>query len=55
MGIARDFAIQNIEELATRKGIANIVGQRPPPGARYKTRNERIIEDGLLEIEFDTL
>lgn len=51
---AKKFAIQNIEELASRKNIANVVGKPPPPGARYKTCGEKV-ENGLLEIEFDTL
>ena len=49
---AKKLAIDNIEELATRKNIVNVVGKRPPKGARYKTTNEQTTKDGLLEIEF---
>ena len=55
LDMAKKLAIGNIEELATRKNIANVVGRRPPPGARYRTGIERMTDDGLLEIEFDTL
>ena len=51
---AKKWAIENIEELATGKNIALVVGNPPPPGAAYMTGNERTTEDGLLEIEFKT-
>ena len=51
---ARQWATENIAELATGKNIALVVGKPPPPGATYTTGDERTTEDGLLEIEFRT-
>ncbi|MBO7725355.1 MAG: hypothetical protein J6S40_02710 [Thermoguttaceae bacterium] len=52
VAVARKLAIENIEELATRENIVNVVGRRPPKGARYKVGKVQITKDGLLEIEF---
>ena len=51
---AKKLAIANIEELATRRNIAVVVGERPPKGARY-TAGACMIKGGLLEVEFTTL
>lgn len=52
---ARKWALENIAELATGKHVALVVGEPPPPGASFRVGNERMTEDGLLEIEFLTL
>ena len=47
------FAIENIEVLAARHNIVNVVGKRPPKGARYTVGTlPPPSKDGLLEIEF---
>ena len=49
----RRFIRNHIEELATRSNIV-IDGDVLPTGARFYTGNERLAENGLLEIEFKT-
>ena len=51
---AKKLAFATIEELATRRNIAVVVGKRPPKGARYVVGDCKI-KGGLLEIEFTTL
>ena len=51
---ARKWAIDNIAELAVGKNVVLVAGKAPPPGATYRTGNEHMTEDGLLEIEFST-
>lgn len=54
MAAAREWAVENIKELATSKNVVLVAGKPPPPGAAYMTGHERMTEDGLLEIEFRT-
>lgn len=49
----RRYIRSHIEELATRSNIV-IVGDSLPVGARFYTGNERLSEDGMLEVEFKT-
>jgi len=49
---AKKMAIDNIEVLVSRKNIVNVVGKRPPKGARYMDGTERMPEADLLEVEF---
>ena len=51
---AKEWALKNIEDLASGKNIVLVAGKPPPPGACYKVGNERMTDDGLLEIEFTT-
>ena len=50
---ARRFVRSLIEELATRSNIV-IEGDSLPAGAIFYTGNERLSENGLLEVEFRT-
>ena len=52
---ARKWALDNIAELAAGKHVVLVAGKPPPPGASFKVGNERMTEDGLLEIEFSTV
>ena len=49
---AEKLAIDNIESIASRHNILNVVGDQPPKGARYKVIKSRETDDGLFEIEF---
>lgn len=49
---ARQWALKNIAALATVKNQYLTADEAPPPGAVYRTLNERTTSDGLLEIEF---
>ncbi len=49
----RRYIRSHIEELATRSNIV-IDGDALPQGARFYTGNERLAENGLLEVEFRT-
>ena len=49
----RRFVRKHIEELATRSNIV-IDGDVLPAGAIFYTGNERLAENGLLEVEFKT-
>lgn len=51
---ARKWALENVGELATGKNVVLVAGKAPPPGASFSVGNERMTEDGLLEIEFKT-
>ena len=49
---ARKWAKENISELVTDKNIELVVGKPPPQGASFETGSERMLDGGLLEIEF---
>ena len=49
----RRYIRNHIEELATRSNIV-IEGDSLPKGARFYTGNERLSDDGMLEVEFKT-
>ena len=51
---ARKWALENVGELANGKNVVLVSGKSPPPGASFSVGNERMTEDGLLEIEFRT-
>ena len=51
---ARKWALENVGELATGKNVVLVAGKAPPTGASFSVGNERMTEDGLLEIEFKT-
>lgn len=49
---AEKLAIDNIESIASRHNILNVVGDQPPKGAQYTVIKSGKTEDGLFEIEF---
>ena len=50
------FHCQQMKDcLAAGKHVVLVAGKPPPPGASFKVGNERMTEDGLLEIEFSTV
>ena len=49
----RRFIRNHIEELAARSNIV-FDGDALPPGARFYTRDERLAENGVLEVDFKT-
>ena len=51
---ARKWALENVGELANGKNVVLVSGKPPPPGASFSVGNERMTDDGLLEIEFKT-
>lgn len=51
---ARKWALENVGELATGKNVVLVAGKALPTGASFSVGNERMTEDGLLEIEFKT-
>lgn len=52
---AREMARSNIEDLVKSKNIAIETGAKLPPNAKYRTLGERVTDDGLLEVEFETI
>lgn len=54
MKAARKWVRENIAELVADKNVTLVAGKPPPPGAHYKIGSERMTEDGLLEVEFNT-
>lgn len=51
---AKSWARDNISAIVAEKNVALEVGKAPPPGATYRSRQERF-EDGLLTVEFEAL
>ncbi|MGN0847290.1 MAG: hypothetical protein ACI4RA_07905 [Kiritimatiellia bacterium] len=51
---ARQWAVENIAELAGGKNVVLVAGKSPPPGATFRIGSERMTEEGLLEIDFQT-
>ena len=49
---ATKLALENIEAIASRHNILNVVGSSPPKDARYEVVKSRKTDDGLFEIEF---
>ena len=54
MKAAHEWVREHIADLVADKNVTLVAGRRPPPGAHYKIGSERMTEEGLLEVEFNT-